>query len=152
MAAVIEVIRAVRCRDVQGPACHHRRHLEKRPVSEVARSYGVARSWVYTLRGRYEAEGEAAFEQRSRRPRTSPRAIAAGTVELIVRLRKELAEQGLDAGPHTITWHLAPAAPSPGHGLGRDRQPDPGPPGPGPPRPVQAAQVVLPAVPGGHAE
>jgi hypothetical protein len=27
-------------------------------------------------------------------------------VELIVGLRKELAEQGLDAGPHTIAWHL----------------------------------------------
>jgi transposase InsO family protein len=27
-------------------------------------------------------------------------------VELIVRLRKELSEQGLDAGPDTICWHL----------------------------------------------
>ena len=35
---------------------------EKRPVSEVARSYGVARSWIYTLLARYAAEGEAAFE------------------------------------------------------------------------------------------
>jgi transposase InsO family protein len=28
------------------------------------------------------------------------------TVELIIRLRKELAGQGLDAGPQTIAWHL----------------------------------------------
>ncbi|MFI5081046.1 MAG: DDE-type integrase/transposase/recombinase, partial [Streptosporangiales bacterium] len=28
------------------------------------------------------------------------------TAELITRLRKELAGQGLDAGPHTIAWHL----------------------------------------------
>ncbi|MFD0732544.1 hypothetical protein [Planotetraspora mira] len=28
------------------------------------------------------------------------------TVELIVRLRKELSGQGLDAGPDTIAWHL----------------------------------------------
>jgi transposase len=42
--------------------------VEKRPVSEVARAYGVARSWVYTLLARYQAEGEAAFEPRSRRP------------------------------------------------------------------------------------
>jgi hypothetical protein len=27
-------------------------------------------------------------------------------VELIIRLRKELAGTGLDAGPHTIAWHL----------------------------------------------
>jgi transposase InsO family protein len=80
--------------------------VEKRPVSEVARSYGVARSWVHTLLARYAAEGEAAFEPRSRRPRTSPAAIADSTVELIVRLRKDLAGQGLDAGPHTLCWHL----------------------------------------------
>ena len=80
--------------------------VEKRPVSEVARSYGVARSWIYTLLARYRAEGKAAFEPRSRRPRTSPRAINAGAADLIVRLRKELTEQGLDAGPDTIAWHL----------------------------------------------
>jgi transposase InsO family protein len=80
--------------------------VEKRPVSEVARSYGVARSWVYTLLARYRAEGDAAFEPRSRRPKTSPRAISADTADLIVRLRKELTDQGLDAGPVTVAWHL----------------------------------------------
>jgi transposase InsO family protein len=80
--------------------------VEKRPVSEVAKSYGVARSWVYTLLDRYRAEGEAAFEPRSRRPKSSPNVTAPGTVELITRLRKELAGQGLDAGPQTIAWHL----------------------------------------------
>jgi transposase InsO family protein len=78
----------------------------KRSPAEVARSYGVARSWVYTLLRRYQVEGEAAFEPRSRRPKTSPTAISPDTVELIVRLRKDLAGQGLDAGPHTIAWHL----------------------------------------------
>ena len=80
--------------------------VEKRSVSEVARTYGVARSWVYALLARYRAEGEAAFEPRSRRPKTSPTAIRDATVGLIVGLRKELARQGLDAGPHTIAWHL----------------------------------------------
>jgi transposase len=81
-------------------------NVEKRPVSEVARSCGVARSWTYSLLARYAAEGEAAFEPRSRRPRTSPRAFPDATVSLITELRKELAGQGLDAGPHTICWHL----------------------------------------------
>jgi transposase InsO family protein len=80
--------------------------IEKRPVSEVARSYGVARSWIYTLLARYRAEGEAAFESRSRRPRTSPAAISDTTVDLIIAVRKDLCGQGLDAGPHTICWHL----------------------------------------------
>ena len=52
------------------------------------------------------AEGEAAFEPRSRRPKTSPSAISASAAGLIIALRKELAGQGLDAGPHTIAWHL----------------------------------------------
>ena len=46
--------------------------LEGRPKSEVARDYGVSRHWVQTLVARYLAEGDAAFEPRSRRPRPSP--------------------------------------------------------------------------------
>ena len=78
----------------------------KRLVSEVARDYEVARSWVYVLLERYRAEGERAFEPRSRRPKTSPAAISDATVDLIISLRKDLAGQGLDAGPETICWHL----------------------------------------------
>jgi transposase InsO family protein len=55
---------------------------------------------------RYRAEGETAFEPKSRRPRTNPTRIPEGTVELVVNLRKELTNAGLDAGPHTIAWHL----------------------------------------------
>ncbi|MER6951917.1 helix-turn-helix domain-containing protein [Nonomuraea sp. NPDC000554] len=80
--------------------------VEGRSQAEVARSYGVSKGWVSKLVARYRAGGEAAFEPRSRRPRTSPNAIDADTVELIVRLRKELADQGLDAGSDTIAWHL----------------------------------------------
>ncbi len=47
---------------------------------------------------RYRAEGEAAFEPRSRLPNTPPAAIGGATVEPIVRLRTGLSGQGLDAG------------------------------------------------------
>jgi transposase len=49
----------------------------KRPVSEVARAYGVARSWIYTLLARYQAEGEAAFDRgpAGRRPHLRRSAI-----------------------------------------------------------------------------
>jgi transposase InsO family protein len=110
--------------------------IEKRPVSEVARSYGVARSWIYALLARYRAEGEAAFEPRSRRPKTSPSAISPDAVELITGLRKELAGQGLDAG--AAHHRLAPAAPSPGHGVAGHRQPVPDPGRAGDPGPGQA--------------
>jgi transposase InsO family protein len=56
--------------------------------------------------GALPGRGEAAFEPRSRRPKTSPTATSTNTVELIIRLRKQLSEQGLDAGPDTIAWHL----------------------------------------------
>jgi transposase InsO family protein len=77
----------------------------RRPV-EVAATYGVARSWVYELVARWRVQGDAAFEPRSRRPKTSPTAIADSTVALIVELRRRLSSQGLDAGADTIGWHL----------------------------------------------
>src|SRR5260370_26086700 len=79
---------------------------ERRSQGEVARAYGVSQGWVSRLVARYRAEGEAAFEPRSRRPKTSPTAISDDAAGLIIRLRKELSGQGLDAGPHTIAWHL----------------------------------------------
>lgn len=79
---------------------------ENRPVPEVAAEYGVSRSWVYRLLARYQREGEAVLEPRSRRPKTVPTAIPAEVVELIVELRQKLAATGLDAGPDTIRWHL----------------------------------------------
>ena len=80
--------------------------LESRSVADVVADYGVARSWVYELLARYRAEGEAALQPRSRRPRTSPTATPAEVVELILEIRKDLTGRGLDAGPDTIGWHL----------------------------------------------
>jgi transposase InsO family protein len=80
--------------------------IDRQTPAEVARRYGVHRSWVYKLKARYQAEGDAALEPRSRRPKTSPTAIEQTTVDLIIRRRKELSDQGLDAGPDTIVWHL----------------------------------------------
>ncbi len=80
--------------------------VERRPVAQVATEYGVARSGVYDLVARYRAEGEAAFEPRSRRPRTSPRATPCDVIEQVLELRKKLSDAGLDAGAETIGWHL----------------------------------------------
>ncbi|OBH04414.1 MULTISPECIES: IS481 family transposase [unclassified Mycobacterium] len=80
--------------------------VEHRPISEVARDYRVARSWIYTLLARYRAEGEPGLEPRSRRPSSNPRQLPTTVEELIIKLRKQLGEQGYDAGPHTIAVHL----------------------------------------------
>jgi len=74
--------------------------------SEVARTYGVSQSWISRLMARYAVEGEAAFEPHSRRPHTSPNATSAATTQLVLRLRKQLSDSGLDAGADTIGWHL----------------------------------------------
>jgi transposase InsO family protein len=81
--------------------------IEKRSVAEVASSYAVSRSWIYELLARYRAEGDAAFEPRSRAPKSSPGATPHRTVELVLRLRKELLASGHDAGADTLVWHLA---------------------------------------------
>ncbi len=74
--------------------------------AEVAERYGVHRAWVYKLKARYDAEGDTALEPRSRAPKTHPNATPAATVDLVLRLRKQLADTGLDAGADTLDWHL----------------------------------------------
>jgi transposase InsO family protein len=81
--------------------------VDHQSPAEVAARYGVHRSWVYKLKTRYEAEGEDALSPRSRRPASSPGALAPETVALILQLRDKLTSAGLDAGPETIAWHLA---------------------------------------------
>ena len=80
--------------------------VEGRSQSEVAREYGVSQGWISRLVKRYRAEGEAAFQPRSRRPHSSPARLAQSAVDLIIRLQEELSGKGLDHGPHTIAWHL----------------------------------------------
>jgi transposase InsO family protein len=80
--------------------------LEGRSQGAVARDYGVSKGWVSKLIARYRTEGDAAFEPRSRRPRTRPDATPTATKDLIVEIRKRLSAQGLDAGADTIGWHL----------------------------------------------
>lgn len=80
--------------------------LEGRTKSEVARDYGISRQWVHELVRRFDAEGEAGLEPRSRRPRKSPGRTQGMIEDEIVELRKDLLDQGLDAGAHTILFHL----------------------------------------------
>jgi transposase len=52
--------------------------VEGRTKAEVARDYGLSRQWVHELIKRFDAEGEAGLEPRSRRPHRSPRHTTAG--------------------------------------------------------------------------
>ena len=81
--------------------------VEGRSVGEVAASHGMARSWLYELLARYRAEGEGGLRPQSKRPRSSPTRVSVALEEEIVALRKALSDEGLDAGPHTIQFHLS---------------------------------------------
>ncbi|WP_341578401.1 IS481 family transposase [Microbacterium schleiferi] len=74
---------------------------------QVAARYGVSKSLVHKLHHRWLAEGEAAFEPQSRRPRSSPNRTPDIVRGQIVALRDELIAGGLDAGADTITEMLA---------------------------------------------
>jgi transposase InsO family protein len=80
---------------------------EGRSIREVAQSYGVSKSWVGALVARYRSGGYEALEPRSKRPHSIPSRTPDEIEDAIVSLRKELVDQGFDAGPHTIHWHLS---------------------------------------------
>jgi transposase InsO family protein len=80
--------------------------VEGRSKSQVARDYRVSRRWVHELVKRFDAEGEVGLRPRSRRPHRSPQRTVERVEQEIIELRKHLTEQGLDAGAHTIAYHL----------------------------------------------
>jgi len=81
--------------------------IEGRSVREVAAAHGISRSWIYELIARFRAGGYEALEPRSHRPRCCPHETPPAVVRAIVKLRRELTDQGHDAGPATIAYHLA---------------------------------------------
>lgn len=83
-------------------------HLQEGlPVGELAAMHEVHRSWIYKLIARYREGGPKALEPRSRRPRSCPHKTDELVEDAVVKLRKQLEEDGHDAGPHTIVFHLA---------------------------------------------
>src|SRR5438067_1817846 len=83
--------------------------LEGRSYREVARAHGVSKSWVAKLVVRYRSGGYSAIESRSRAPKRIPHRTSSELEDRIVALRKELHDQGLDAGAQTIHYHLLEA-------------------------------------------
>jgi transposase InsO family protein len=80
--------------------------LEGRSVAEVASDHDVSKSWLYELLARYREGGEKALKPLSRQPHSSPTRIAPSVEDEIVELRKSLTDEGFDAGPQTIHYHL----------------------------------------------
>jgi transposase InsO family protein len=80
--------------------------VEGQSVKEVCQAHDVSRSWLYELIARYRQAGDEGLRPQSKRPRSSPARVSAAVEEEIVALRKELTDLGVDAGAHTIAYHL----------------------------------------------
>ena len=81
--------------------------LEGRSYRDVARTHGVSKSWVGKILRRYRDGGYEAIVPRSRAPIRIPHRTPGRLEDEIVALRKDLADQGLDAGAETIHHHLS---------------------------------------------
>lgn len=81
--------------------------LEGRRVREVARSFGVSKTFVAKLVKRFKEGGIEALEPRSRAHHSDPQKTTLEIEDRVVALRKELLDYGVDAGAATIQSHLA---------------------------------------------
>jgi transposase len=80
--------------------------LAGQSLGAVARQYGISTVWVGKLVARWRTGGWDAVEKQSTRPKTNSKASPEDTIAQVIALRRELTEQGLDAGPHSIAAHL----------------------------------------------
>jgi len=76
-------------------------------VSALCAELGVSRKTFYKWRARFQQEGLAGLQERPRRPLSSPRAISVELEDEIVRVRKALADLGVDNGAESIRYELA---------------------------------------------
>ena len=81
--------------------------LEHRSPTQLARDHKISRRWIFKLLRRFKEGGYASLDPRSRRPKSCSHQVEAKVQKLIVKLRRELAAAGHDAGPHTIHYHLS---------------------------------------------
>jgi transposase InsO family protein len=84
----------------------------KQSPNQLAREYGISRSWLFELLARYRRDGPAGLEPRSHRPASCPHQVDQALVEAILELRDKLSSAGFDAGPQTILHHLADRFPT----------------------------------------
>lgn len=75
-------------------------------VSAFCEQHGISRQTFYKWKRRFEAEGRAGLEERSRRPLSSPTQTAIVVEDEVVRIRKQLGDFGGDDGPWSIRQQL----------------------------------------------
>lgn len=104
-------------------------------ISELCRDFGISRKTGHKYLLRYESEGRAGLQERSRRPKTCPSATVESVEKLILAERKKhptwgpkkirdllLKVHGIERPPHESTIGLVLSR----HGLSRKRKRRPG--------------------------
>lgn len=79
---------------------------EKVDVSAECARLGVSRKTFYKYLKRFTAEGVDGFYPRSRRPLSSPTRVSGAVEDTLVRVRKELDDDGWDAGAEQIAFWI----------------------------------------------
>jgi transposase len=80
--------------------------IEGRSLRAVASSIGMSKSWVAKQVVLFRAGGYEGLVRRSTAPHRRPTQLPIELEDEIVMLRKQIDEEGLDAGPLTIQYHL----------------------------------------------
>ena len=87
--------------------------LEGRSYRDVAAAHGVSKSWVAKLVARFREDGYDALAPRSKAAKRVANRSSAELEDRVARIRKELSDEGFDAGAQTIHYHLSLMDPSP---------------------------------------
>lgn len=80
--------------------------IEGRSYRATASSVGMSKSWVEKQVGLFRAGSYEGLGKRSTAPLRRPAQTSSDLEDEIILLRKQLSEEGLDAGPKTIGYHL----------------------------------------------
>jgi len=80
--------------------------IEGRSLRSVASSLDMSKSWVAKQAALFRAGGYEALVPKSKAPHRRPTQLDVELENEIVMIRKQLSEDGFDAGPLTIQYHL----------------------------------------------
>lgn len=82
------------------------RSLMGQSPSAICACMGYSRDWFYKWLRRFEAGDPDWFRNRSRRPHRNPARTSRELEEEVIRVRRQLVEQGLFHGDQAIRWEL----------------------------------------------
>ena len=83
------------------------RYLAGDPIEDICRELACSKSWLYKWRDRYLATDPSWSAERSRRPSTTPTKTPQRIAQVVVALRRTLAQHGEDCGAAAIQQALA---------------------------------------------